>query len=156
MKRKKRPYLLLEVIISMILVSLFLFPILSPHVYILRAQQKAIETMQNDHVANRLYVHILRELYENRIPISALLEEQTLTIQDATLRDLGFESFAKNYQIAYRFEEEKHKPKDDPYQHYLFNLFLILKQKPSSKETTYHFSFFLIRDLQEKGESNEE
>jgi len=158
LKKSKRSYLLLEVIIALILVALFLFPVLTPHTYILKAEQDIIDNMGLSHAANLLYVHTLEELYQNALPFETLTEKESRKIPEAVLLKLKLDRIGKLYDVSYHFEKVRVKPKASKgnYHHYLFRWILHFKEPKNEKEKQFSFLVFLIRDLEEQEEDNAE
>jgi hypothetical protein len=132
---KKRPILLLEVLIAIALITLSILPLIYPHLAILKKETESVELIQLNHLVNQKTVEILEELYLNKIPFDTLLNEEKIPIQT----DLPYKGY-------YQFKQKKHKPKQmGPYVIYLFDLkFSFTKDK---KERTYMTGFFLIRDV---------
>lgn len=79
---RKRSILLLEVLISLALVVLCIFPLLAPHVYILKAQYQFNHKIALDQIVGKVYVRILEKLYQNEIPWTAIENKQTFEIDE--------------------------------------------------------------------------
>lgn len=152
----KRPVLLLEVVIALMLVALCVVPLLAPQAYILYRQQRFLKEVDLDHLVNLLYADIVVRLYRNDIPWNNIIEGTEFQIDPDTLRRINFDQYLP-YKGVYRFAIKRQKPqkKESPFTIYLLNLdfyFTPTDVKSPSKVLKYHYEVFLIRYL-ETGET---
>jgi len=157
LKVRKRYILLLEVLIAFMLVALCVFPLISPHTYILIAQRKFIDKIEVDHLVNVMYADIVERMYENKIPLNDIINSRTFEIDDTYLEQFGIKK-AFPYRGTYQFgiPKSKYKPRyEAPYTVYLLPLDFTFFPKgqenaEEGKETLkYHYEVFAIRDLTE-------
>lgn len=109
---KKRHMLLLEVLIAMFIITLCILPLLSPFAMVLKQQRHFIKTMNLDHVVNLLYVDVLDQLQQNKIPWNAIQDHAQIPIDDSMLRRAGYQEQLP-YKGTFRFDEQ-HLPAGGP------------------------------------------
>lgn len=167
--KQKRYTLLLEVIIALMLVALCVIPLLVPHVYLLKQQQRFLDEVELDNMVNLLYSDVIVRLYANEIPwgdISSRRGDKTGTvfeINDDMIAKAGYNKFLP-FKGTYWFEEEKRKPKKEgPFTYYLLNLYFKFSYenpKITKEPLVYKYNVFLLRNLADEpaeiSESDEE
>ena len=100
MKMRKRPFLLLEVLIAFAIVVGCILPLIYPHVMMYKSKKQFEDDIQKNHMANLLYVDILEKLHRNEIAWREIEEKKEFSFEKGRFRG------------SYKFEEEKHKPPD--------------------------------------------
>ena len=98
----RRHFLLIEVLIAFALVVLCIFPLVSAHMSIYKAQMTMNQKIELDQNVSRLYGVILERLYRNEVDWSAILEEQSHAVDPSLLQAAGIEEpfpFLGNYQF---------------------------------------------------------
>lgn len=147
----KRYNLLLEVLIALAIVVLCMFPLLYPHVGVIRSQQEMISAVQLDHLVSLHYGQILEKLYLKEIPWETLHSDKPIPIDKETIRALGIKETLP-YKGSYHFVEIKHKPKKlEPNTPalYLFKIsyeFEPIPKKPDEKSKKYDYQFVLHKN----------
>lgn len=149
--------MLLEAMIAFGLVVLCVFPLLAPHVAMLKAQRTFIRKVDLDHVVNLLYASVLEQLYINSISWGDIAQN-TFTIHPEELQKLGYASIL-TFAGSYNFNEvsPRFKPSDPnaPYSLHLVTLtfnFLPVELSGASDEVKqksilkYRYEVFLVRD----------
>lgn len=99
MRIRKRPFLLLEVLISFVIVVACILPMIYPHVMMYKSKKQFVDSIHNDHIVNLLYVDILEKLQRNEIAWQDIENGKQLSLEKPGM------------QASYRFEE-KHKTPD--------------------------------------------
>lgn len=99
MKKRKRPFLLLEVIISFAIVVGCILPLIYPHVVMYKSKKQFEENIQKNHVVNLLYVDILEKLHRNEIAWQEIEQKKEFPFERG------------RFKGSYKFEEN-HKPPD--------------------------------------------
>lgn len=147
--KKKRPILLLEVLIACAIVILCAASLLSPQVYMAMQQQQITKETQINRFVNLYYAQILERLYSQSIPWDTLLSGAAHTIEEPAIAALGFKGF-------YRFSEKIHKPKpqEQAKNFYLINLEFFFTDLYSKDETKpplkYSYKLFVIYTIPSK------
>jgi hypothetical protein len=72
---RKRSFLLFELLICLALITLCLFPLITPHAKMHRADLHYLEEIQLERIADQAFSQIKVRLYENQHPWEMLLEE---------------------------------------------------------------------------------
>ena len=148
MKRKKKPFqrivklpiILLEVLIAFALIALCILPLIYPHVFILRSENKFISTVELDHFVNLLYADTLQKLYQNDISWQDIENGSEISIDTQIAENKGFKNFP--YIGSYKFSKVIKKTNSDTGKEaYLMALTYTFKTKPG---------FFLEKDLKDK------
>jgi len=153
-KVRKRPFLLLEVMIAIVLIALSVIPLIYPHVFILTEQKKFVHRIELDHVVNLIFADIVEQMYRNELSWNQVFEGTKEAITAEHLRRVQYEkSFP--FKGEYWFEETDHKPLEDSLRKlYLLNLNLIFvpetTKEKDPKPLTYQYKLFVIRDLREE------
>jgi hypothetical protein len=143
----KRPVLLLEVLIAFALVALCVFPLVAPHVFILKAQYQFNHKITLDQAAAKVYGHILEMAYRNQIPWQAFEQKQTFPISEDIMRAAGIEN--GTYKGTYQFSISRQKGKETPLTARVITATIAFlpkdRIKESSQESTYEYQFFAVR-----------
>lgn len=141
LRSKRRPAILLEVLIAFTLIALCILPLIYPHVFILRSETKFGSTVQLDHYVNLLYADRLQKLYQNEIPWQDIENGNEIPIDSHLLEALGYKGDFP-FTGYYKFFKEKQKPRKDAERNvYLLQLQFVFTAKPG---------VFLEKDLKDK------
>lgn len=150
---RKRPILLLEVMIAIALIVMAAIPLIYPHIYLLRTQRHFMDKVALDHAVNLHYVDLLERLYKNEISWAAILNELEFPVTEEQFQKAGF-NMSLPFKGNYRFKVQKFKPKGEggaPLTLYVLDLdyvFYPAKETPSESNTlNYHYNLFVVRDL---------
>jgi hypothetical protein len=117
-----RPFILLEVLIAITIVSAVLIPLLFPQVLMFREEKKFIHRVELDRIANLVYLELLDGLYEKRIPWDRIASGEWLegTNYFGDLRtSRGLKSIADleqklSVRSFFRFQDIHHKDNETP------------------------------------------
>jgi hypothetical protein len=150
-KLRRRPVLLLEVLIAFVLVVLCVIPLIYPHVYMVKLEKEFIGSIDADHVANALYAQLYEKLQKNEIPWDKLLDKTPVVVDDAVITEIN-NGRALPYKVSYQFEELNHKPKTpQPLSVYLFKVTYLFNPKieksNEDKSLKYSYQVFIARNL---------
>lgn len=127
---RRRPIVLLEILIAFALVALCILPLIYPHVFILRSEKRFISTVELDHFVNLLYADRLQRLYQNEIPWQDVENGKELPIDASILESMKY-SGNLPFLGTYQFVDIRHKPrKPEDRTVYLFNLIFTFLPKP--------------------------
>lgn len=97
-KIKKRHILLLEVLIAFALIAIGILPLITPYIYMWKAQRHFVDKIQLDHFANLIYVDILQKLYQNEIPWDTIDQGSPIPLNNdlaQAITSLSFKGVAK-------------------------------------------------------------
>ncbi len=149
--------MLLEVMIAFALVVLCVFPLLAPHVAMLKAERQFIRKVDLDHVVNILYADVLEKLYLNDLGWNDLMQTE-FSIPNERIKSLGYSPLL-GYEGSYNFKEvpPRFKPRDVNalYSLFLFTLtfnFIPTELSQASEEEKekgrlkYRYDVFVVRD----------
>lgn len=112
---KKRPFLILEVLIAFSIVALSLFPILSPNLMMIQAERGFQNELEADRLADLLFAEWVEKLYQNQVPWEGLISGGIVTIEEKSLIPPGFP-----YSITVKPTLERAKTSDVETSYYLF------------------------------------
>lgn len=101
LKVKRRPFLLLEVLIALAIVILCAYPLLSTHFFIYKTEKKFATTAEVHRLVNSVFGYIVEQLYANKIPWKDLLEQTIYPLTDKEKKNLGFPADFP-YEVAYQ------------------------------------------------------
>lgn len=147
---------LIEVLIAFSLVVMCIFPLLYPHLFILKEHRSFIEKIELDHEVNLLYGKILESLYKNEIPWSTITNSQETPIDEKEFNE------KIPYKGSYHFTIDKMKSNEDKTNSavlaslvftFKHNNDVSIDKKP--KTTDYKFSVFLLQKLNTSAEVHE-
>lgn len=65
LRKKRRPFLLLEVLIALAIVSLCAIPLIAPNLWLIKAEKEFLQTIENDRIAHLIFLHVVENLYNN-------------------------------------------------------------------------------------------
>ncbi len=138
MIRYRRPFQLLEVMISILLFTICIVPILSSHVRIYRADREYLQDLRFDHIAQLTCAYVVQQVYKHNIPFAHLTDQQQHPL-DIPFSDADFNRpFTVEFDIPYtiHFEGKCNLNKETNQEHdhyYLVNLSLIFTPISASK-----------------------
>lgn len=152
LKKARRPFLLLEVLIAFLLIALCAIPLIAPHVSIYKDQQEFMDKIQLDHFVNHYYGEIIEKLYRQNISWETLSNEAKVRIDREKI--VSWDNKPLPYEGTYSFKDKKHKPKEaKPFTVYLIQLTLSFKPikkgsaETKTKDITYQYDIFIPRQL---------
>lgn len=140
-RRKKRPFLLLEVMIAFAIVALCMLPLIVPNVWMITVGRSSIRDLEQERYVNLIYASIVEKLYENKIPWSILDVKKTQTPSPWTPDELP-ENIPEGWNyIVQVFFKMIGRRENDPDSHLLeVKLYL---QRPNNKPLTYTYLLYL-------------
>lgn len=145
-KALRRPFMLLEVLIALMLVTMCIFPLVSPHVYVYRLQLERLREGGLYAFVTSYFADLLEKMYLQQIPIDAILRETPFPIDDPKLAALEFRG-------SYHFKVIKRKPlKDAPKIVFIVDIaFTFTPIGMASKGTPFIVTYpvCIVRDRQE-------
>lgn len=152
MKINKRPFLLLEVLIAIALVSLCILPLLSPYVAIFKDQRHFADKIELDHAINLLYGDIIEKLHRNSIPWEAIEGSQSFSVDSEALKELTGYPVPWRGSYFFDFKESKFKPKPaEPFTVYLLTLVFsfqpLIAPEKETEPLKYSYQVFVARQL---------
>lgn len=131
--KKRKFFLLLEVMICFALVVLCALPLIYPHTYILHMQREFIQEIELDHFVNNHYAALVEQLYRNQVPWDVISGKRPLPVNPPDLPVTG----------TLQFEEKKHKP-DEVVN---FGVYLFEITYTFSNKLTYTYHLMMTRDI---------
>lgn len=165
MQTKRRPILLLEVLIAFAIIVLCIFPLIYPHAAMAKAQREFIKKIELDHVVTLLFAQIYQDLLMNKIEWNEIENKKKFEILPQDLQKLN-QGRSLPYKGYYRLESIKHKPKS-PQETTAYIYELTLKFTPqfkikkfklggSSKDhLEYKYQIFILHDLNKEPNKEE-
>lgn len=157
-RAKKHYMILLEVLIALMLITLCMFPLIVPHVDLLKAHTQVSNSMKLDHLANQLYADVLDRLQRNEIPWNAIQSKNALPIDAAMLQRVGYKDNAPIIG-TYQFEEVHAKPTEEEKRKqagwvlHLTKLTFNFTSPQNKKELKFPFQLCIARMLASEGYS---
>jgi hypothetical protein len=164
-KISKRPILLLEVLIAFALVVLCVFPLLAPHVSILKAQYQFNHKIALDQAVNKLYAHLLEKVYRGDVHWESIVRKEFFPIDADLLKSIGIKADFP-FRGSYRFSIARSKGKEEqPMSANIISLEMVFEPKGAGSKQTekerkekmvkYEYEFFAARlhDVQERDNS---
>ncbi len=156
--KRRRPFLLLEVLISFTLIAFCAIPLIYPHISMIKAQKGFINKVKINHTVNLIYVNILEKLHKNEILLSDIEDKKVFNVDNAELKEIN------GYRATYQFTSEKHKKRNTAgIATFIVTLQLQFIPKISGKTLTYDYDVFLVSkkeianlDPNEGGEDEED
>lgn len=159
MLSKRRPILLLEVLIAFAIIVLCIFPLIYPHAAMAKAQREFIKKIELNHTVELLFAQIYQDLLTNKIDWGDIENKRRFELTPQDLEKLN-NNKSLPYQGHYYFEEVIHKPKAQTPQDitaYIFNVVFKFYPQYETKKTTlkgqtkktleYKYKIFILRDL---------
>ncbi|MEC7839797.1 MAG: type II secretion system protein [Chlamydiota bacterium] len=145
----KRCVTLIEVLIAFTIITMCLFPLLYPHVFIIKQQSEFTQKIELDHQVNLLYGEFLSRLYTNEIPWSDLFDSRDIEINDELKVSAGIAEKVP-YKGTYHFAVERKKESED-----LSKVAVLLsltfkfnaEYSKSSKPLVYTYQIFALRNV---------
>lgn len=158
-KKSRRNYLLLEVMIAFAILAIAAIPLIYPHLMILKEEKVLIEELNFDLAAKNLITGLIVDLYENNVPFNLIEDKGTLEVPVDKLAGFPPGAIERAY---FKFDDEQHKP-HEPAKETLYNvdahLHLIYsplyKERLRREDSKYPVSFNVMRvNSREENEKN--
>lgn len=86
-KKRKRHFLLLEVMIAAFLLLVCITPLLRISARMALEQQAIIRENTRDHLAHLIHAKLTERLYQRKIPLEEIRQKQPLPVADSTLEE---------------------------------------------------------------------
>ncbi len=137
MQIRKRPFLLLEVLIAIILVTLSLFPLVTPYLWMIRGEKQYRSKVEMEHLSNVIYAGVIEKLYKTEIPWELIQSEEStpFLLEEAA------------YLASFHFENEKDKGNEETGEGVYLKVLHIniwpsttTREETTKKKTLYSFS----------------
>lgn len=131
-------------LIALLIVSMALPILISSFVFTYSEQEKFLDEVILDRLANTVFVSLFEDLLANRISYKDLEAERETALSEAQM-GLG----SKNFEGTFSFKKLKPE-KPDKSSNYFVELWranLNFKRKKSEKVRPFSFDFLVIRDL---------
>ncbi|SCC90655.1 hypothetical protein SCG7086_BW_00060 [Chlamydiales bacterium SCGC AG-110-P3] len=124
--KKRRNFLLIEVVVAMLLVTMVAVPLLRPSSAMLRIEMEAVRQLRLERKVGEVHVAIVEAMYRNEISWTE--------IEDGELHDIEVPHTAR-----YKFSRDQYESKGDQY--YKKTLTIIVPQKGGMdlKRSYMHF-----------------
>jgi len=144
--KKKSPFLLLEILIALLLVSLCLVPLIQAPIRSYRGEFRLLEEMERDRLADWTFSEIKEKLLKNELPWenfpTPTLTTGPFSLPDVTLQIPGLPS--KTVQRKFSFKCGKKGEKVGPQgEIYRLVTLSILFYPPLPKAKEYSYKLFL-------------
>lgn len=136
-KVKKRPFLLLEVMIAFTLVTLCAIPLIYPHVSMIKAEKVLINKVKLNHQMHLIYAGIIEKMHKNEITLQDVESKRLFNVPEDELKPL------KGYKATYQFIRQKEKERNDlGFTVHLATVQLNFIPTNGSKTISYEFKIF--------------
>lgn len=146
LKRSKRPFLLLEVLISFMLIVLCILPLLAPHVAIYKEQKQFINRIELNNRINLLYVDILEKMHKGEITLAEIINQSSFSYP-----------VTPSLNAIYTFSLAKEKKRNkEGFNVHLAKLEILTQPIHGSASYTYEYLIFFASQLDASEEQNEE
>lgn len=166
MKKSKRFFSLLEVLIAIFLISLCALPLIYPHAFIYKQTKEFTQEIDLDRVAGLVYSVILEKLYHNEYEWTVFEDGSLQPIDEEMLKRVGA-SLPSGFEGRYRFDivkEKSNSSKREPTKEtniislYLVDVHLLFLRKGMDKpfEYTYEAVIKRIMPNEHAGDAKEE
>lgn len=133
LSRRRRPVLLLEVLIALGIVALALIPLIQPHFAVLRAERAFVKEIDRERLLDQLIAERIVELYNNLYSWADITAEASFDVSDPRLEELGYIG-----QLSFRPYRKKGDLGDEEGdRHYLFQMTLRLFDQKNINEERY-------------------
>jgi len=145
------------VLIALTLVTLCAFPLLAPHIIMVRGEKEFLYELEADRIANNVFSEIVKNLYENRISWQELQSEQSYPVPEEWQRGFSLPP-AWPYSMRFRFEKKREKVEELKESYYLFKVVLNF-ETPSETQADLEFTYLVyIQRIAEEfeGEKNDQ
>ena len=147
----KRPILILEVLLSFTLVLIAFFPLVTPHVAMMREYRTFTSKLELNHLVNLVYVDLLEQMYLGKISFRSLESQDELFVEDQSLLE---ELQKLPYQTKFCVTDLKpNKPKGEVLPK-LYLMTLTLQFIPKTKGSSIEHNYKLLVGHYVQGESN--
>jgi hypothetical protein len=156
---KRRPILLLEVLIAFAIIVLCIFPLIYPHAMMAKSQREFIHKIELDHAVTLLFAQIYQDLLTNKIEWADIEGKKQFEISQQDLQKFS-QGKKLPFTGSYSFKPVIHKPKSQTPQEttaYIFTLtfnfqpqYITPKMRFKSRSKAglkYKYKLFILRDL---------
>lgn len=143
-KVRKRQLTLLEVLVAFSIAVMSIFPLIYPHIIILRQQSLYTEEVEMNHAVKLLFGDIYRHLYQRDIPFNDIMGERRFPIDEQLLKEAGYEKKPR-FTGDYRFKFSKGKSNPEKTKAaYIFALIFELKLNGEKRDKPYSYVYELF------------
>ena len=140
---RRRPIMLLEVLISFALIVFCALPLIYPHVAILKSEREFVSVVEKDHLVNLLFIDVIEKLYLNEISFESIVSKKEFIVNDYELKKIGLQDPVP-LVVTYTFKEIKSKvARDKKRTAYLFNLSFKVESKDKTPSSTYNYDILI-------------
>lgn len=84
-RRKKQPFLLMEVLLAIAVIGLCAYPLLAPHFMMANAEMVSLQQRKLERAADQAFIKLVQYLHENAIPTQGRLEKVNWKSFDETI-----------------------------------------------------------------------
>ncbi len=144
---KRRNFLLLEVLISLLLVVLCAAPFFSSQVFMYKQEAQFQTKLELERIVNLLFVNVMQNLYENKISWQQIIEQQEQSFGNDA------EAFFPKHlpcTATYTFKDGRVKPAEDKLvaRHYYRKKLIIAvtPKKTDLPKMSYTYEVMLVKE----------
>ncbi len=141
--KRRRHFLLLEVLIAFAFVVIAILPLIYPHFYIYQQQRKFIEKIDLDIAVNEFYALVIEQMHQNQIPWESIESKQSMPILDQ-IWNQSKQFKTPPFTGTYQFEIVKSK-KNEKYGLYLLNLTIVILPAGIKIKKPITYNMFVTR-----------
>lgn len=154
LKIKHRSILLLEVLIAFAIIVMCIFPLIYPHVALVKAQKEFIQKIEIDHAVTLLFGQIYQDLHTNQIAWKDIEAKKRFELSEQDFKKFNAGK-ALPFKGYYYFEPLIYKPKNQPKEEtsaHLMNLIIKLypqssiRSRKAQKALEYKYKVFILRN----------
>lgn len=133
--KKKKPFLLIEVLIALFLVTLIAIPLLTKPIFMYRSEMATLEEMERERLAAWTFVEIKEDLLNNKIAWEKLPKERgknhfSLSSGFIYLPESNPKRIERSFTLSCSTGKEKDGTDDALYRLLKVNIFLDKKKEP--------------------------
>jgi hypothetical protein len=109
-KKVKRPFTILEALLSMLLVSIAIIPLIRPYTFIFSQEKRIIEELEADRIAHILFVDTIAKLLRKEMSLPPYAKGERVPVENQWSDLVQYniytiwEDEAHLYQVSYIFE----------------------------------------------------
>lgn len=135
-KRKKSPFLLLEIMIALALICLFIGPIVESPIFLFRSEYTHLINMELERIADNSFIEIKEKLFSNSIPFKDLeSSDKKHSLESVSLQVPGWPKKEINRSYYLHIKRQKEGLNNELYYDVKIKIALEHKEK---KIYTYH------------------
>lgn len=140
---QKRPFILMEVLIAMMLIIIALSPLLAPHIQLAQTQNRLVQEIEYHHFANLLFSDVYEKLHANKISLDLIKSGEIVEVDPKSVP--GWSKEVYGYRPQYSFAVKRQKG-DHQASAYLITLYVLLvPQNTTAQKISYEYGIFLYR-----------